>query len=950
MIDKEKLLNDTDIVDVIGRRLDLKKNGAYYKGLCPFHDDTKPTLTISQPKQIFKCFACGKGGNSIDFLMNLGLDFKQACDEITNGNASFQAINSVTKTQKPNKDLVVQFEFIGNSDGTKNIEHYKYGKPSGIWAYKNLNDKIDFYTCRFDLPDGQKEVLPLSYMKCVKSGSDYVKSNGDVGGTSWSLGDKAWRWQGMPSPRILYNLELLAKYPKATVLIVEGEKCANHANKFLNLEKTIAVSWAGGANGVKFSDWSVLKNRNVIYWRDNDIAGTNAMQSIHSIIKDLGGIRRWVNVPLDLPNKWDVADKLDWTTESLREFIIKNLGDVPKIELSAPETKNTAPETKNTTTETSPQKNQLPAPKTTLPPITDVIKNNVHVPIINDLPIDDLRIDNPPPPPKKNNDPSNNKYFKILGYEKDETGKLVYYFFSHDAKSVVKLSPSSMTKSNLITLANLNYWEEFFPGGGSTKINIDAVQQFLIGQSHKVGIFMDKFIRGRGAWEDEGEIIIHSGNRIIKNNQYINLRDYASNYIYEIGENIGFEIIEPLKKTDSIKIIDKMNWLSWERGVNSYLLTGWCVIAPFCGVLNWRPHIWLTGPSGSGKTYVMNKMIRKLMGHSAILVQGKTTEPAIRGLLQSDARPVLFDEGDVEDQNDKDRIQAVLSFARSSSDKFGASIAKGTKEGGARTSDPKTCFAMSSVGVQLNQRADKSRFTVLGLTSFDGKKTTEDFAKFANEWDDLITSEFVAKLHYRTIGLLPKILKNANVFASAATEMIGNRRLGDQLGSMLAGAYSLTSEKLITHQDAIKWLQGKDWTEEKSLEQQKDEYQLFTLIIGTMLRVELDMTQVERTIGELIAMAHTGSTTCGDRLRRSGIIVNDSRILISNTSKAIKNIIYNTPWSNNHNKILERIEGSIRENPREFYPGHSARSVSLPIDLVIKTIENNDIVVDELPF
>jgi len=153
---------------------------------------------------------------------------------------------------------------------------------------------------------------------------------------------------------------------------------------------------------------------------------------------------------------------------------------------------------------------------------------------------------------------------------------------------VVKLSPSAMTKSNLITLANLNYWEEFFPGGGSTKINIDAVQQFLIGQSHKVGIFMDKYIRGRGAWEDDGEIIVHSGNRIIKNDQYINLRDYASNYIYEIGENIGFEITEQLKKSDAVKILDKMSWLSWERGVNAYLLAGWCVIAPFCGVLNWR--------------------------------------------------------------------------------------------------------------------------------------------------------------------------------------------------------------------------------------------------------------------------------------------------------------------------------------------------------------------------
>lgn len=924
MIDKEKLLQESDILDVIGRRVELKKNGANFLGFCPFHEDSKPSLTVSPSKQIFKCFPCGKAGNSIDFLMDLGMDFVSACDEISNGESNFTATNQRATIQKANRELVVQFQFLGNSDGLEksdgsiDIDHFKFGKPSGIWAYRNLDGKIDFYTCRFDLEDGTKEVYPYSYVECIKSGYDYVKSTGEPGGMSWSLGDKTWRWMGMSNPRILYNLYLIQKYPKATILMVEGEKCADHANKFLNPDKTIAVSWVGGANGVKNSDFSVLKNRNVIYWRDNDTAGITAMQSIHSIIKDIGGLRKWINIPENLPNKWDVADQ-DWTAESLRKFILDNIGEVPKVELPAPETK-------------------LPS--------SELVKNNPDSVIPDNLP------STPKKPTKKKNDPTDNNYFRMLGYDKNEAGQLVYFFFSHDAKSVIKLSPSSMTKSNLIPLANLNYWEEHFPGGGSTKINMDAVQQFLIGQSHRVGIFRDKSIRGRGAWDDNGEIIIHSGNQIIKSDRYIKLRDYTSDYVYEIGENLGFEIVEPLKKIDAAKLIEKISWLTWEREINAYLLAGWCVIAPFCGVLNWRPHIWLTGPSGSGKSYVMTKMIRLLMGRSAIIVQGKTTEPALRGLLQSDARPILFDESDVEDQHDKDRIQSVLSFGRSASDKDGASTAKGTKEGGARTSESRACLALSSVGVQLNSRADKSRFTVLGLRTFEHVKTAADFTKFALEWDELVSPEFVTKLHYRTIRLLPTILKNSIVFGEIASQIIENRRLGDQLGSMLAGAYSLVSDKLISHEKAKEWLMDKDWSEEKSLEQQKDEAQLFSLILGTMLKVELDGQQVERTVGELISMSGA-SISCFDRLRRAGIIVTTDRIFISNTAKAIKSMIYNTPWAVNHNKILERIEGSIRENPRDFYPGHSARSVSLPLELVVNHSDNGVVSIgvdDELPF
>ena len=60
-----------DIVDVVGEHVVLKKKGREFVGICPFHDDSKPSMTVSSAKQFYYCFSCGAGGNAIKFLMEL---------------------------------------------------------------------------------------------------------------------------------------------------------------------------------------------------------------------------------------------------------------------------------------------------------------------------------------------------------------------------------------------------------------------------------------------------------------------------------------------------------------------------------------------------------------------------------------------------------------------------------------------------------------------------------------------------------------------------------------------------------------------------------------------------------------------------------------------------------------------------------------------------------------
>ena len=65
----QQILSRIDIVDIVGGFIKLKKRGTNYLGLCPFHNEKSPSFTVSPAKEIYKCFGCGRSGNSISFLM-----------------------------------------------------------------------------------------------------------------------------------------------------------------------------------------------------------------------------------------------------------------------------------------------------------------------------------------------------------------------------------------------------------------------------------------------------------------------------------------------------------------------------------------------------------------------------------------------------------------------------------------------------------------------------------------------------------------------------------------------------------------------------------------------------------------------------------------------------------------------------------------------------------------
>jgi DNA primase len=79
----QELIARADVVDIVGRYVQLKKGGANFMGLCPFHGEKSPSFSVSPTKQFYHCFGCGKNGNAISFLMDHGgMSFVEAVKDL----------------------------------------------------------------------------------------------------------------------------------------------------------------------------------------------------------------------------------------------------------------------------------------------------------------------------------------------------------------------------------------------------------------------------------------------------------------------------------------------------------------------------------------------------------------------------------------------------------------------------------------------------------------------------------------------------------------------------------------------------------------------------------------------------------------------------------------------------------------------------------------------------
>ncbi|MBT8056557.1 MAG: DNA primase [Gammaproteobacteria bacterium] len=101
----EELLGRIDIVEIIERRVPLKKAGREFQACCPFHDEKTPSFTVSPQKQFYHCFGCGAHGSAIGFMMNYeGLEFVDAVEELAR-HAGLQVPREASSRPRPSAGL-----------------------------------------------------------------------------------------------------------------------------------------------------------------------------------------------------------------------------------------------------------------------------------------------------------------------------------------------------------------------------------------------------------------------------------------------------------------------------------------------------------------------------------------------------------------------------------------------------------------------------------------------------------------------------------------------------------------------------------------------------------------------------------------------------------------------------------------------------------------------------
>jgi uncharacterized protein (DUF927 family) len=302
---------------------DGKREGHEYKARNPTRNDNRPdSFSINTNNGKWSDFATGdKGGDLVSLVAYLdGCKQGEAADTLGHFlglPGARLATNEPGQPGQPGQPALARVSVVPAANtttgtaGTKDAEHMApvpddaptppdshptRGRPSNVWTYRNEAERVLMGIYRFNKPDGDKDVIPL---------------------TLWRIaGADRWLWKAFPEPRPLYGLNRLAARPGAPVLICEGEKAADAAGELL--PDFVAVTSPNGSKAARKAAWSPLAGRRALIWPDADESGAAYAAAVERLARNAGavGVGRLDLAALAdlrgeaLPEGWDAADAL----------------------------------------------------------------------------------------------------------------------------------------------------------------------------------------------------------------------------------------------------------------------------------------------------------------------------------------------------------------------------------------------------------------------------------------------------------------------------------------------------------------------------------------------------------------------------------------------------------------------------------------------------------------
>lgn len=551
---------------------------------------------------------------------------------------------------------------------------------------------------------------------------------------------------------------------------------------------------------------------------------------------------------------------------------------------------------------------------------------------------------------------------RILGFDQDR-----YWYLSPLTQQIVELTAGDHNEPNLLRIRPLKWWVDRYPSSGRgnrSKFDVSDARQALMEACHRVGPFDQELVRGRGVWWDGqlGRPVLHEGQYVHDGDRSWRPSDAPFHHIYEASGAWRRLVGEPADDDTARLVLDLCDLFPWLEAVHGRLLAGWCIIAPVCGALDWRPHIALTGPAGSGKSFVASEVVATLLGPLGLLVEGETTSAGIRQALGRDARPIVWDEAEQQGSRGLARIQDAIAFARSLSTASGGKVIKGGANHRATAFAGVACLCLVSIYGQAMRQSDESRFTGLELRPRGAEDQAAQDRAVARLLEAL-DGEAVRGLLARTIAALPALRLSCERFADAIEARWGSRRLGDQLGALLAGAHLLGTTDPVEPQDAQALVAELPDQLGRSPVGVSDEQRCLQRLATWWTRIDTmgGKRQVTRSIGELVLVAGQVSSDAEEIspqraeevLLRHGVrplwppgqakreqVEGDKwrtwpaeQVAVAAHHDRLAEIYRDTDFAGGWARLLERLGGQKSGGALRFGPGAQSRATLLPMGL-----------------
>lgn len=418
-------------------------------------------------------------------------------------------------------------------------------------------------------------------------------------------------------------------------------------------------------------------------------------------------------------------------------------------------------------------------------------------------------------------------------------------------------------------------------------------------------------------------VVVNTGSALYVNGRELKISQLDTRHVYVQGKQCPSPIGKLATKEDTLSIFKLCQQFNWAKKDMGLYLAGWIVVAPLAGALPIRPHVWISGPSGSGKSTVMKDLVKQLLP-AFHAYQGDTTSAGIRQTQSSSSLPVVFDEFETSDSEaNKIRIANIIELVRQCWSETDGAVVKGSTGGTATPYQVAFSILVGSIRVSLAQAADESRFSVLEL-----KKHNSNIA----EWKALeaklkaITPELGIMLWRRSISMIDTILINYERFRDALVSRGETMRWATQHGMLLAGAYSLESDGVVT-QDLLDDFISLG-TEDDS--ENSDEMALYRKLYTSKIRYMNHERTLETWLGLALTPDHDLQQTALYAMRDNGIAIHNARIFISNGHESIAKILKGSPWHTQWSRVLKRLPGAKCENEEKSF-GKQSRSTSFPL-------------------